>query len=417
MASSIPLQRDSLIRYFSIVRDRAGEVPAFLNPLFAGRDDELGRLHANVEYAVAGALMNRTIVVHGAPGAGKSELKSQFLNQLSAQHGSQVVPVSAAVPVIGDAVLLMRSLLAQLSDEQKQLAGVKHIVNELNSLISATAFGTGDTRGKREQQPGSFSRYGQIAWFNDRAEKLPSPVKENIFVLCVDEFQNLRNAEDSLCTYLRENRLGLKIVPIYFGLSDVLDVLRNAGASRLSRGNSLSIGSLKPEDAKAILQEFCNALEIEFPSGVNLDSTAEEVATQCDCWPQHLSLWMGAACKVLPSHEFVMTEDALEETNGICTQGRREYYDDRVRGPAALKSGAVRQAFGDLLQNRTLVGKDEIHSALRPAIERVQRDFDVDTFIKEAIHSGVLERAGMGRYRVPIPNLATYIYEKSRPRV
>ena len=414
MASTIPLQRDSLIRYFSIVQDRAGEVRDFLSPLFAGRDKELAVLHKIVRDAVEGAPVSRSTVIFGAPGAGKSELKSQFLNQLSAEHGSRVVPVSEGEAAIGDAVILMRSLLAQLSDDVKQLAGVKHIVDEVSSLKSFTALGFGFTRGEREQQPQSSTRRAQLAWFNGQADKLPSQVKESIFVLCVDEFQNLQNAEDSLCTFLHENNLALKIVPIYFGLSDVPDVLRNAGVSRMSRENSLSIGSIKPEDAKAILQVFCDALEIEFQSSINRDSMTEEVARQCDCWPHHLASWMGAACKVLPSHEFVMTEDALEETNEICTQYRRQYYADRVRGPSALDSVAASQAFGDLLHNRTGVGKAEINITLATALEEERMEFDIEQFINEAIHSGVLERAGLGRYRVPIPSLATYIYEESR---
>ena len=417
MASSIPLERDSLIRYFRMVRDRAGELPEFLSPLFAGRDEELAKLHEIVKDASDGALVNRTTVVYGAPGAGKSELKAQFLSQLSAQHGSQIVPVSSFVPAIGDAVILMRSFLSHLSDDLKNLAAVHELLTEVRRVKSFSALGFSYVRGEREQQPESTIQNAQFAWFGNQAEKLPSQVKESVFVLCVDEFQNLRSAEDSLCTFLHENSLGLKIVPIYFGLSDVPDMLRIAGVSRMSGGSSLSIGSLKAEDATAILRVFCNAMEIEFPSRAHRDRITAGVATQCDFWPHHLASWMRAACDVLPTHGFTMTAGALDKTNEICTQYRQEYYSDRVRGPSALSSDTAAQAFGDLLHNRTFVSEDEINLALKPVLERVQREFDINMFVEEAIHSGILERVGMGRYRVPIPSLADYIYEESRPVV
>ena len=82
MPSTIPLERESLIRYFREIGERAGELPEFLNPLFSGRDSELALLHENVRIAASGSLANRTVVVHGAPGAGKSELMAQFLSQL-----------------------------------------------------------------------------------------------------------------------------------------------------------------------------------------------------------------------------------------------------------------------------------------------------------------------------------------------
>lgn len=418
MATAFALERDSLLRYFHLVGERAGELLEFLNPLFGGRDEELAQLHENVRNAVAGALINRTVVVHGAPGAGKSELKAQFLSHIPEMHkSSKVLPIAADLADVGDAAHLLRSLLSQLPDDLKRVTAVSQIVNELGDIKSITALGFGFTRGQRERQPESTAQYAQRLWFGAQVDRLPSEVKEFIFVLCVDEFQGLDNPSQSLCSALHEGTLGLRIVPVYFGLSDALDVLRNANISRILQKNSIALSSLETDASEDILRAFCECLDIDFSSHLARDRVISEVAAVCDCWPHHLVSWMRAACAVLPTHNFALTADALQETNEICTQYRREYYGDRVRGPSALRSENVSQAFGDLLHNRTIVGKGEIILALRPALERVHREFDIDKFVEEAIHSGVLEREGMGRYRVPIPSLADYIYEESRPIV
>ena len=409
------MERTTLIRYFRQFGERASESTEMLNPLFGGRDEELAVLHNNVRVAVESTPVNRTAIVHGAPGAGKSELKTQFLSQVIEQHGSYVIPVSASDAEVGDATILMRSLLSQLSDELKNRTDVIRIINELKNDRWHTFFGTRATLDKQDSQPESTARYTQLGWFQTHANKLPSQVKKCVFVLCVDEFQALDNPSQSLCRFLHSYDLGLQIVPFYFGLSDVPDVLRNAGVSRTLSENSLALSSLNAEDAASIVRVFCAGLKIEFSEPTIRSRIAEDVAAQCDCWPHHIASWMRAACVVLPKYDFKMTTATLAEINDICTKYRRIYYDDRVRGPSSLSSRAGSRAFVDLLRSRNVVDEDEINSALMPALEKVHRQFDIEKFIEEAVHAGVLERVGRGQYRVPIPSLADYIYEESRP--
>ena len=178
----MPSDRDSLIRYFQVVGERASESLDSLNPLFAGRCVELARLHENVRCAAGGEVANRTAVVHGAPGAGKSELQLHFRHQLSVQREFQVVPVAASVADVGHAKNLMRRLLSNLSRSLARRSGVKRIMNEIGSLETVAIAGTGNSRKVRESQPESTAQYAQFDWFRTQANKLPSKVKEKIFV-------------------------------------------------------------------------------------------------------------------------------------------------------------------------------------------------------------------------------------------
>ena len=412
--TAFTLERDSLIRYFQMIGERAGELPEFLNPLFRGRDEELELLHENVRIAVKNMLANRTVVVHGAPGAGKSELKSQFISQVTALHESHVVPVAGSVADVGDAANLMHSLISQLPDDSKRTIEVKQVINRLRDVASRTAPGFGFTRRGRGRQTEAIPSYRQLGWFEAQVAKLPSKVKEIVFVLCVDEFQGLNNPRQSLCSYLHQGALGLKIVPVYFGLSDSPDVLQSAGVSRILDGNSLALGSLKPAASESILKTFCDALRIEFPNGLDRERVVADIAAQCDCWPHHLASWMRAACEVLPTHGFNMSSKALQDTDDICNSYRRGYYSDRARGPKALRSGLAYRAFGELLRSRSVFSMGEINLALSLALERERLEFDIYQFMDEAIHYGVLERIGTASYSVPIPSLADYIYEESR---
>lgn len=336
-----------------------------------------------------------------------------FLSQLS-DHGPQVVPVAAADADVGVATNLLQCLISQLPDSLKLKRGVKRILNELEEIKSLSFLTASVTRGDPDPRPESNAQYEQVGWFREKSNKFPSQLKEAVFVLCVDEFQNLKNPEHSLCSYLHRGNLGLNIVPVYFGLSDAPDVLRNAGVTRSLSKNLLQVGSLLPEDAIGILQTFFNVLKIMFTSEADRDTVAADVSTQCDCWPLHLVSWMRAACEVLPANGFLLNAETLQTTNEICTQHRREYYSDRVRGAYALSSPSGSEAFGNLLHDHVVLDEDEINLALSLSLEKVKRKFDIERFIAEAIHLGVLERVELGQYRVPIPSLADYIYEVSR---
>ena len=414
MTNAIALERDSLIRYFQEIGERAGESPEFRNPLFRGRDDELERLHENVRLAIKNMLANRTVVVYGAPGAGKSELKTQFISQVSTLFDSHVVPVAASVADVSDAKKLLHSLLSHLPDSLKRRRGVKRVMNELREIESLTIASTGFSRREREPQPESTKHDEHVHWFLQQAGGLPDKVKKFVFVLCVDEFQNLRNAEDSLCGYLQQGELGLRIVPVYFGLSDSPDVLREAQVSRILQQNSIALSSLEVSASRAILETFCDALRIEFPNGLDRERVVADVAARCDCWPHHLVSWMIAACNVLPTHGFTMSTEALQDTDDTCARYRRNYYRDRVRGPSALNSATGSKAFGELIHNRNEVSMDEINKSLLTAFREAELKFEINQFLDEAVHSGVLEKLGMGRFRVPIPSLADHIYEESR---
>ena len=414
MTTAFTLERDSLIRYFQVIGERAGELPEFLNPLFRGRDVELKRLHENVRLAIKNMLANRTVVVHGAPGAGKSELKTQFISQVSDLFDSYVVPVVAVADDVSDAAQLMRSLISQLPDDLKRVTEVKQIINELGDIKFFTALGFGVTRQERERRLESSTQFRQRDWFRAQVDKLPAKVKEIVFVLCVDEFQSLDNPRQSLCNHLQQGALGLRIVPVYFGLSDSPDVLREAQVSRILQQNSIALSSLEVSASRAILETFCDALRIEFPNGLDRERVVADVAARCDCWPHHLVSWMIAACNVLPTHGFTMSTEALQDTDDIYARYRRNYYHDRVRGPSALNSVSGCKAFGELMRNRNEVSMDQINKSLLPALQKEELKFEINQFIDEAVHSGVLERVDMRRFRVPVPSLADYIYEESR---
>ena len=110
----------------------------------------------------------------------------------------------------------------QFSDVTRKFR--KELADHKSLLIPEFRFVGGDTTVALD----SRRQLRHISWFNQYSSTLPQPVQDLVFVLCIDEFQKLRNARDSFCEEMHGAHLGLRIVPVYFGLETTLDVLNTA---------------------------------------------------------------------------------------------------------------------------------------------------------------------------------------------
>ena len=185
------LVRESLLEYFELIDARAGEEREFLNPLFKGRNSVLDQLHANVRRVVRGELTNRTAIVHGGPGSGKSELMYQLMHQQKGRHGDEIVVVKGSLTALRSTPRLMQLLLQSLPSSESTANAMSRLRGELSRMQAISAFGLSATQQERRTPVPMRSLDDHLVWLHGYLDELLPIVKERIFVFCVDEFQNL----------------------------------------------------------------------------------------------------------------------------------------------------------------------------------------------------------------------------------
>ena len=414
MHASNSLDRHSVLYYFRSVGTRAALAAKRPNPFFRGRDAELDALHANVAYAVDGLSDNRTAIVSGTPGVGKSELMLHFLNQLPSVHGSNVIGVDASYTSLGNAPAFLNELLVALPSGHEYSTATRKLKQEISELKGFSIAGFGITRGEGQAAPATSKQESNTYWFNQSCEELPHAIRDHVFVVCVDEFQNLKTPADSLCGPLHLASLGLKIVPVYFGLSNAPDVLSDAEVSRMEDDNNVPLAAITTNAGTTLLNEFLDTLSVECDVDVDREQLVAETAKRCSCWPHHLTSWMRAACDVLPDYDFKMTSESRSEIDLGCDLYRTDYYADRLSGCRFLEDREPRKRLGSLLQDQQVVSRLDIANTIKPLIEESGMDFDITEFMNEAIHCGVLVRSKSGGYEAPIPSLVNFLLDSDK---
>ena len=400
------LDRASLLDYFESIVAREDQSTELLNPLFTGRNDELDLLHANVRRAEAGALANRTAIVHGVPGAGKSELMLQFMHQQGEINDEDTVVVRGTPAALQSAPLFMRSLLCALPQSELISKALAEIDEQLQQSPWCSEDGGSSTAPMEESLP-PMSHTNQLIWLIVFLETLPSTVKGKLFVVCVDDFQNIEFPENSLCEPLNANELGLRVVPVYFDTT--LRTHIKARLPRLESRNSIGIGAFEEEHATELLHEFCDVLGVEFEPELDRDALVADTALRLECWPHHLASWMRAACEILPANEFSMTAKVREEIDRVCNEYRRNYHESMLLTCRFLKRYEYRLALGSLLIEKQVVSIVDLSSSLKPTYERFGEDFNIRDFIDNTLDAGVLVERYDGDLEVPIQSLVGYL--------
>ena len=230
-------------------------------PVYVGREDLFdkvarmaGKVARMARSAVRGQTDSRTIVVSGAPGAGKTA----FVRELTRRWNDGSRPGIAVWlrPGAMNAIRLYRELsdilavpVADRADHYrtKEIGGnaglVKGKVSETDVTVSP-----GDIDRIRESD--------EVPWslIKENFGKHLNP--ENPLLLLCDEAQNMDEEDKALRTFLDSLHSGatgqspIPLVPVFTGLSDTTAKIVACGVTRPTGGNNVTLGGLSDKEAK-----------------------------------------------------------------------------------------------------------------------------------------------------------------------
>ncbi len=415
-------------------------------PFFSGREAEVGIFRRVVNALSRGRYGNATIVVEGPPGAGKSALMCQFMEEMQSLPPSEVggrrwlpVPLSASdaesPPNIADAI--DEAIVARLAGDLLAAKAPPVRSKETVGLVEKLSeYWGGDLNlaKAREKAKAFFDRGGSVMGISLGAarEGPPNSISEAAgrrraawhswqIVLMIDEAQGIRagkpHAGEGTLSALHQ---GIARVPVSFcafGLPGTLMALADVDVSRPTGGRTIHLGGLD----QAAAQHTVNRCFQAFGVG-NSARLSDAIIARASNWPQHLALYLNAAIRQIslnsPSEmnaEHADLEVAMREGD----RGRAKYYGQRLARIRRHHGGFEKLAreLVPILRDR---GGRLPYSDLFDLVEDVGRrtsslsGANATQFIQDAEQGGLLAPSDDGEnYAMPIPSFAGYLLGES----
>ena len=416
-------------------------------PFFSGREREIRAFRKTANALAMGKRRNATIVVEGPPGAGKSALLMQFLEEMrhlpnAEAGGRRWLPVILNGPeaecpsLIAQAVdqAIGRRLALDYEAAQDRSEDRERAVEALTALVGR------DAMRKRSHEMGRFiraildrafsaagvriggddSHRGGIRAVVDR--RAPAWADWQI-VLLIDEAQGISDpVPDAVPGTLSSIHQGLVEAPISFcafGLPGTWDALSEARVSRTSAFHDLRLAGLKVSETRMAVRRCFERFGV-----LDAGAWAEAIAGHSGNWPQHLSAYLHGALSVLQGQAGggddigSVRGASLRSAIALGDAGRWDYYAQRLE--RLNRDSARHEAYGiDVVRwvreaNRPLRGY-EIAKKLDEA--HGLSDRGATDFLRAAEHSGLLAKDRGGNYITPIPSFAGHLLGETLPDV
>ncbi|MDD9961676.1 MAG: ATP-binding protein [Gammaproteobacteria bacterium] len=417
--------------------DRAGPDSLRGRPFFSGREAEVSTFRRMVNAIALGRKSNATIAVEGPPGAGKSALLCQFLEELRAlppigspsRRWLPVVMDGGAAVRPDDLILAVDQAIARrlaqdvieqagregvpepaasalrrflgLKDTADPIAAAKRV---LDRGVSAFGFSIG------AKGDGSRSTLLKVADLRER------DWSDWQVALMLDEAQKISldtpDADPMLLSTLHQGLSPLHMTFCAFGLPGTFDALADAGVSRLLADAAIDLRGLDDESAAKVVDR-CFA-----QYGLVDDGTWRDAILARSCnWPQHLSAHLTAALKAVQAragrgHDLGAPPDCLAQALESGDRLRSKYYNARLRTLTRTGQNHLECARHLLPMLRGEGGnapESAIHDALGAPPLRLSAAAS-HAFLKAAKHSGLLTPGELpGTVHLAIPTFAGHV--------
>lgn len=407
-----------------------------VEPVFVGREDLFDVVDKSLHNARHDRTGSLTIIIGGAPGAGKSAFVAECLRRYGSE-GSPAVPVQMAVRRIGSGEFVY--LLGKALDKTP----VERVSESRSSRKGGTA-GIAGTGGRYERvsttetvTPSDLERAerdGPVPW-NVIEELYAEKLSSRPIILFVDEAQNFcRTGErnhDGIPEELHQGPTGgqdVAVIPVYTGLADTRQVLRDeAGVTRPDERNVLPLGALSRSES----EEYVKAVVGDYLGAVGargqLSKLSRWTLDHCDDWPQHLRSMNAAVAEcMLEANSRDLRDLDATALQQRAKSRRNQYYEARNAGAS---NGLFPDVAKAVIERSTERGGAEQRSLSMLAHARLQEEpadsgEDIPSgsrYIADMIHAGMLQKdAETGLFVCPIPSLHTWLERRdcriSKPR-
>ncbi len=405
-------QRSASLRAMLRTLAEAGERH---NPLvFGGRSRIIDKVMRIARHLPPHGPKGNTILIHGAPGAGKTALVCEIARRLEKDGLTTIV--QPEIPSPGR----IRAIYAALATV---LAGVPSDTSRTtvraDKVLSIRPGGVGgDLSEGTSVAPPTLEDPESIAEL--RAGRPWQPNERA--VVFIDEIQNIStNTQADECRLVRalHTQDCIPVLLVCSGLSNSEDTLGRAGLSRLGTENSIPLGSLTKEEtvdcARATL-DFVRQRGLH-GSDEAVQRWARRIAASSDGWPRHLQSYFMATWETLAAQDCPALDAAdLDATIQRGDARREDYYIKRI-SRSGLPIGVVgalheQLALGEPLDEYQAMGIiDDAIGELPAGMQRSigGRFAASDECLESLLRAGIVSLDQHKRCVSPIPTLSQFV--------
>ena len=416
---------DGLKKFASriLTKDRGG------SPFFSGRHQEIEDVVLGIEGVMArlrsGDQMpasDETWLFQGPPGVSKSALLAKLKERWNVKENSET-PI--ALPIRADHVFNQANLVATIADALAIANNDAEASDKLRQIVSIDHGSTTNVGGELVIKAGAQFSEGKSVVANPREltwetliSLFPRENWKRPLVLLLDEVQSLSRWEGpSEISNLHQGIYNLPIIPIFAGLSDSFEVLRNHDISRMAHRCRVTLWALEQREAEEAVRSMLEAFRVE---GSNHEDWIHRIAEESDGWPQHLQTGLQVLAKVVADNNGKLgpTEGGFASVvSEISADYRNEYYEGRLDDDLAGCFGLLHAVLdASRPPGKSLAAlKGIISSHANDSEEdeyQLPERFDASMLLSRMIKRGFLQLSMPGRrYICPIPSLTDYIGE------
>lgn len=418
-----------------------------LTPFFAGRVAERHLIHGRIEDVAQQAFEGhsimpaegQTLLITGAPGAGKTALARKVGDHLHEHGGGIVLPL--ALETLADPMDLRKALEAQFSPDRLRLVLEKTVdlLRRAGAALPAALSAAID--GPVAEVAASVMAHVVGATIKKQGHskfELPCPV-----VLFIDEIQVINPSVHAReCAALRNLHLGIHgqpILPLLVGLATARDRLSDAGLSRLSADSIITLGCLSGDEAALSARAFCADHRVQGDT----DSWTQKIADWSDGWPMHVHNTLRAIAEQLVTqadqrmgtgdpaiargaHAAIGHLDHIDEMaiRRRAAHLRADYYSARLSGPLSECDELIAHLIHRVERS---MKKSEIRRLIHEDYPRFVQDqpwladsLPVSDLFDQMLRRGLLQLtadAGEDLYDCPIPSLRNYCVLRAASRL
>ena len=383
---------------------------------FAGRDEILQDIPAIIQDKRLNPILKSiTQIIQGAPGAGKTSL----LNELDrTNRGDHVSVVRLDGEDLSEPLRVAEHFLDSVSADLSDIGEVKtrshQTTADLKVVQQQEKWGSSKTS--------ALDRIAQGASVWHTIKPLLGVDDDHVFLLLVDEAQRVEKTTgksvNEIVTSLHtggDATAGIRILPVFAGLSDTAEKLIDVGLSRQAV-KPHHLGALTLEEAQDAAEGFMSdqnlGLGHVFAQSDRSD-LARTFAVASEGWPRHLHHYLtGSAQKLVDDCENPVPVGGVS-LPAILEHGheaRFDYYIDRLEGANINELGNALEALARDIDSARTIKQGDIEKYV--VDHYPNRAVNVKEQIEQAVHAGVLEpRSDIG-YRYfgyPIPSFSTFM--------
>ena len=401
---------------------------------FVGRNAELNTLieQSDPDRLPPKAGFGGTMVIMGAPGAGKSSLLREAAKQINDKKTAIVKIESLSESSEEEKRTFFQEVSSALhgTDDPIMGKGKETTKKGIGLGLPSWPFRGMFSKGRTVDTLPNVTSFAQVRRRiqDDNRGKLKFKPCERVVIL-VDEIQNIKKgswAANVIEQAHKQESLPVKV--ICAGLADSLLAIGEAGISRPAQKHVIYLDSLSHQESMDAVKLSVSALS-KFGLEINdevLESCAREIADKSNGWPMHITNYLG---EVFCQLRDMTPEISMEQMNvdDIIKRGnisKSEYYKNRIRtsrvsveilGPLvkymeSKKSVQVADIVTMIKSAATTLRESNPNSGSLEIFDTVHSGSGLEAY-RSILHAGIITEREIDNHHIPIPSLASHIKE------